>query len=123
MLKTALIIQILCQLSPHKMEIMVFTVTATIVRMTWWVILFIYWKLYLFLIFFFKLDTENPNFASNNTFIEHDENYLQKILKFGRELFQLSATLDDSENSANQKMLKVSFKLFLENIYFINNYF
>ena len=36
------------------------------------------------------------------------DNYLQKVLKFGRELFQLSMTLDDSESSANQKMLRVN---------------
>ena len=44
----------------------------------------------------------------NNNALEHDENNLQKILKFGRELFHLSSKLDDSENSANQKMLRVN---------------
>jgi hypothetical protein len=54
----------------------------------------------------FYSDTDNTT-LSNNNLLDHDENYLQKILKFGRELFQLSSTFDEAENIANQKMLRV----------------
>ena len=58
------------------------------------------------------LDTETNTTLTTDNLIEHDENYLQKILNFGRELFQLSSTLDDNENSSNQKMLRVSLNVF-----------
>jgi hypothetical protein len=58
------------------------------------------------------LDTETNTTLTTGNLIEHDENYLQKILNFGRELFQLSSTLDDNENSSNQKMLRVSLNVF-----------
>ena len=44
-------------------------------------------------------------------FLEFDYTNLQKILQFGRELFQMNATLENGENQINNKMLRVQIKL------------
>ena len=40
--------------------------------------------------------------------LQNDE-HLQKILKFGRELFQLSISPEHCDNPHNQKLLRVSY--------------
>lgn len=41
------------------------------------------------------------------SFLEFDLSNLQNILQFGRELFQMNATIDNGENPTNSKMLRV----------------
>lgn len=41
------------------------------------------------------------------SFLEFDYTNLQNILQFGRELFQMNATIDNGENPTNSKMLRV----------------
>jgi hypothetical protein len=41
------------------------------------------------------------------SFLEIDYTNLQSILQFGRELFQMNASIDNGENPANSKMLRV----------------
>ncbi len=42
------------------------------------------------------------------SFLEFDYTNLKKILEFGRELFQMNSTIDNGENPANNKMLRVA---------------
>ena len=53
--------------------------------------------------------------ASSNenklNFLEFDYTNLQKILQFGRELFQMNATLENGENQINNKMLRVQIRV------------
>lgn len=60
--------------------------------------------------------TTNGNGAvagPNMSFLEFDYTNLQSILQFGRELFQMNATIDNGENPTNSKMLRVSEKNFI----------
>ena len=51
-------------------------------------------------------DTHQPHRPLINT-LQNDE-HLQKILKFGRELFQLSVSPEQCKNPHNQKLLRVN---------------
>ena len=52
-----------------------------------------------------KLDTDTC--APQVSFLEFDYTNLQKILEFGRDLFQMNSTIEGGENQINNKMLRV----------------
>lgn len=45
------------------------------------------------------------------SFLEFDYSNLQKILQFGRELFQMNSTIEGGDNQANNRMLRDAFSL------------
>ncbi len=54
------------------------------------------------------MDTTEYSSAIDDSIIGFSDKNLQKILKFGREIFQLSLDLGITENSPSRKMLKVN---------------
>lgn len=57
---------------------------------------------------------ESETRSNTNILDHHNDANLQKILNFGRELFQLSMKLDDKDNTNNVKMLRVRIKIHLD---------
>ena len=62
----------------------------------------------------FRKNVDNFNTAKTNitnNLLNYNDNCLQKILQFGRELFQINSqfTTEYGENLANTKMLRVRF--------------
>ena len=46
---------------------------------------------------------------SQLSFLEFDYTNLQKILQFGRDLFQMNASIESGESTVNKNMLRVSY--------------
>ena len=87
---------------------MVYTQTFTQIRFLDWNFVYCY---------LFDLDTETSPLRKDDESSRSnkanklllDDNYVKKIIQFGRELFQASHNLDQADRQANEKILRVRF--------------